>query len=184
MKVSIVPRTNNMLGYSQYMPKDRKLSSQDMMFEQMCLMLGGRVAESIIFNKVTSGAQDDLQKVTKLAYDQIRLYGMNGKVGLVSFPVTTENQFGSKPYSKQTSRLIDDEARKLVATVYRYTEKLLTDNKEKLRMVAEALLEREALTYRDMEQLVGPPSFGAKTLYPDWGGAKAAQPPPPSTTTV
>jgi len=134
-------------------------------------MLGGRIAESIIFNSITSGAQDDLQKVTKMAHDMIRVYGMNDKVGLVSFGGSSDeasSQFGNKPYSRQTARLIDEETTKLVARAYRHTEKILLDNKEKLRAVAEALLEKEALSYKDMEQLIGPPPFGNKKITPDW----------------
>jgi len=96
---------------------------------------------------------------------------MNDRVGLVSYPdpsAESSNQFGNKPYSKQTARLIDEEAQKLITRAYRSTEKLLLDNKEKLRTVAEALLEKEALTYKDMEQLVGPPPFANKKITPDW----------------
>jgi spastic paraplegia protein 7 len=184
MMVSIIPRTNRMLGFSQYMPQDRKLLSQDAMFEQMCMMLGGRVAESLIFNSVTTGAQDDLQKVTNMAYDQIRLMGMNERIGMVSFPKAEDDKFVGQPYSQLTSQLIDDEARLLVANVYRQTENLLRENKEKLRMVAEALLEKETLTYKDMEQLIGPPPFGVKNLITDWRSfSPPSKTPPPSTPT-
>lgn len=178
MRVSIVPRTNQMLGYAQYMPQDKKLFSQEMIFEQMCLMLGGRVAELITFNSTTSGAQDDLKKVTKLAYEQIRNFGMNERVGLVSFPAA-DTEFAGKPYSRQTAKLIDDEARLLVANVYKFTETLLLENKEKLRMIAEALLEKEALSYKDMEQLVGPPPFEKKFKVLDWRSQNSNTTPPP-----
>lgn len=184
MMVSIIPRTNKMLGFAQYMPEERKLLSQDALFERMCMMLGGRVAESIIFNSVTSGAQDDLKKVTEMAYDQIRLMGMNEKVGLVSFPHAKENQFIGQPYSQQTTQLIDDEARLLVGNVYRQTEKLLLESKEKLRIVAEALLEKETLTYKDMEQLIGPPTSG-KSLRFDWrNSSKTSTPSSESPVTL
>lgn len=167
IRVSIVPRTNQSLGYAQYMPNDRKLLSQEMLFEEMCLVLGGRVAESITFNSSTSGAQDDLKTVTDMAYKQIRNLGLNERLGLVAFPAG-DTEFGGKPYSRQTAMLIDDEARVLIANAYKFTEKLLLDNKEKLRMVAEALLERESLSYKEMEQLIGPPPFEKKFKAANW----------------
>jgi len=179
MMVSIVPRTNRMLGFAQYMPQDKKLRAQDAIFEQMCMMLGGRVAESLIFNSVTSGAQDDLTKVTNTAYDQIRLMGMNEKVGMVSFPRAEADKFIGQPYSQLTQQLIDNEAQSLITSAYRHTEDLLKENIEKLRIVAEALLEKETLTYKDMEQLVGPPPFGLKSFITDW---KTFSPPPTKPT--
>merc|ERR1712066_470108 len=96
LKVTILPRTSQALGFAQYTPVDKKLYSPEELLDVMCMALGGRVAEALTFNRVTTGAQNDLEKVTRIAYAQIRDFGFNDKVGLVSF----EQQGGSKPYSK------------------------------------------------------------------------------------
>lgn len=168
LKVSIVPRTSNALGFAQYMPMDRKLHSKEELFERMCMALGGRVSESVHFNSVTSGAHDDLRKVSKMAYTQIRLLGMNERLGLVSFPESEDKSSGARPYSKLTANMIDEEARSLVARAYQATEALVLANKEKIRVVAEALLEKETLNYNDMEELIGPPPHGKKRIVSEW----------------
>lgn len=104
------------------------------LFERMCMALGGRAAEAITFNKITSGAQNDLQKVTRMAYAQVKVYGMNKNVGLVSFPEDSE-EIGRRPYSKRLAALIDDEVHSLIAQAYSRTEKLLQENRDKLSMV-------------------------------------------------
>ena len=86
LKVSIVPRGAAALGYAQYVPKERKLHTKEMMIDTMCMMLGGRIAEALFFGKISTGAQDDLRKVTRIAYSIVTLYGMNAKVGNLSFP--------------------------------------------------------------------------------------------------
>lgn len=174
LRVSIVPRVGSTLGFAQYMPSDRKLYSKQELFERMCMGMGGRVAESLIFNSVTSGAQDDLRKITKTAYMQIRQLGMNDRVGLVSFD-TDDQKFGNKPYSKHLARVIDEEVRLLVAEAYKETEKILLQNKDKLRLIAEALLEKESLSYQDMEQLVGPPPYEKETGA-DWDSLPKGNP--------
>lgn len=162
LKISIIPRTSNVLGFAQYSPSDKKLYTTEQLFEKMCMALGGRVAESLIFNKVTTGAQDDLKKVTKLAYNQIRSFGMNERVGYISFPENDNGEFGMKPYSKRLAATIDEEAQRLIAKAYKYTEKLLTENTDKLHSLATTLLKKEVLTYNEVEQLIGPPPHGAK----------------------
>lgn len=103
----------------------------------MCMTLGGRVAESLIFNRVTTGAQNDLEKVTKMAYAQIKEYGMNSHVGLVCFPEQEEKQLGRRPYSKQFASIIDVEARQLIGQAYRATEELLQKHKTQLELVSD-----------------------------------------------
>lgn len=163
LKVSIVPRTTNVLGYASYLPSDRKLYSQEELFERMCMALGGRVAESITFNHVSSGAQNDLEKVTQLAYNKVQVYGMDPVIGNLSFDYE-ENKFGKKPFSKKLGNTIDTQARLLVARAYSETEKILLDNRDKLKLLAETLLQREVLNYKDIEKLIGPPPFGKKNL--------------------
>ncbi|XP_054707675.1 paraplegin-like [Uloborus diversus] len=167
MKVSIVPRTTNVLGFAQYLPSDQKLYSSEELFEKMCMALGGRVAESITFNRVSTGAQDDLKKVTKMAYAQIKQYGMNEVIGPLSFPSDEEmnrNFIGKKPYSMRLARTMDEQARALVARAYKKTETVLIENKEKLNLLAEELLKSEVLNYSDVEKLIGPPAHGKKQL--------------------
>jgi AFG3 family protein len=127
------------------------------MNDMMCMTLGGRVAEQIFFNSVTTGAQDDLQKVTRMAYAQITTYGMNAKLGNISYgnPDDKENQF-TKPYSEETAKMIDEEVRSMIAAAYDRTVKLLTDNRASVEMVAKALLDKEVLSREDMINLMGP----------------------------
>ncbi|XP_059149697.1 paraplegin-like isoform X2 [Physella acuta] len=163
LRVSIVPRTNSALGFAQYLPSDQKLYSQEELFERMCMALGGRAAESLIFNHVSTGAHDDLQRVTKMAYDQIRSFGMNSVIGHLSFPSDQENS-GQKPYSQKLAHTIDEEARLLIARAFLKTQAVLKENKEKLHLLATALIEKEVLNYEDIEKLIGPPYFGKKNL--------------------
>lgn len=135
LKVTIKPRTAGMLGFAQYMPTERRIPSKDELFEIMCTALGGRAAENITFNSVTSGAQNDLEKVTKSAYAQVRQFGMSEAVGLVSFAPEQTATDTKKPYSKKLGNLMDIEVRRMVATAYHTTEKLLKDNREKLELV-------------------------------------------------
>lgn len=102
----------------------------------MCMTLGGRVAESLTFNKVTTGAQNDLEKVTKMAYAQVKEYGMNSIVGLISFPERETQELGKRPYSKKLANLIDMEVRTLVASAYKKTEEVLEQHKNKLELVS------------------------------------------------
>ncbi|XP_014772896.1 paraplegin [Octopus bimaculoides] len=162
LKISIVPRTNSAMGFIQYTPSDQKLYSSEELFERMSMALGGRAAEAIIFNHATTGAQDDLKRVTKLAYDQIQSYGMNKRLGYLSFPNEQEKGMKTKPYSKKLAALIDEEAKKLVAQAYQHAENVLVKNKDKLHLLATALLEKEVLTYEDIELLIGPPPYGKK----------------------
>ncbi|CAM9699803.1 unnamed protein product [Lampetra fluviatilis] len=167
LKVSIAPRTNAALGFAQILPRDQYLHSTEELFERMCMALGGRVAEAITFNKVTNGAEDDLRKVTRLAYNMIRSFGMNEVVGHVSFPSADEEGVpGRRPYSRALQEVMDHEARKTVAQAYRRTEKLLLENRDKLILLAEALLEHEVVSYDDIVKLLGPPAHGPKRLIP------------------
>ncbi|KAJ8247320.1 hypothetical protein GJAV_G00244950 [Gymnothorax javanicus] len=165
MKVSIAPRTNAALGFAQILPRDQYLFTKEQLFERMCMALGGRASEAITFNKVTTGAQDDLRKVTRVAYSMVKQYGMVPSVGQVSFPETEEEgAIGRRPFSQGLQQQMDHEAKMLIARAYRHTEKLLLDNRDKLIVLANALLEREVVNYDDMEALLGPPPFGPKKM--------------------
>ncbi|KAI4899254.1 hypothetical protein NFI96_012208 [Prochilodus magdalenae] len=165
MKVSIAPRTNAALGFAQILPKDQYLFTKEQLFERMCMALGGRASEAITFNKVTTGAQDDLRKVTRVAYAMVKQYGMVPSVGQVSFPETQEQgAIGRRPFSQGLQQQMDHEAKMLIARAYRHTEKLLLDNRDKLVLLANALLEREVVNYDDIEALLGPPPHGPKKM--------------------
>ncbi|XP_072386948.1 mitochondrial inner membrane m-AAA protease component paraplegin [Diabrotica undecimpunctata] len=164
LKVTIVPRTSLALGFAQYIPRDQKLYTKEELFDRMCMILGGRAAEAVVFNRVTTGAQNDLEKVTKMAYAQVKEFGMNENIGLVSFPEQEEKDLGRRPYSKTLTNLIDAESRTLVARAYQHTENVLRKNRKMLEALAEALLVKETLNYDDVEKLLGPPPFGRKKL--------------------
>merc|ERR1719201_1758272 len=131
LKVSIVPRGMGALGYAQYVPKERKLHTKEQMIDQMCMMLGGRIAEKIFFDNVSTGAQDDLQKVTRLAYGLVTVYGMSDKIGHMSFPQPQDGQINSqRPYSEAIAELVDEEVRTIVNGAYDRTYALLSEKKE------------------------------------------------------
>jgi AFG3 family protein len=155
LKVTIVPRGTAALGYAQYTPKEQYLYNIDQLMDQICMTLGGRAAEDIFFDKISTGAQNDLQQITRIAYSMVTVYGMNEKVGRVSFyDPQLENTF-TKPYSEETAKIIDQEVRKLIDDGYARTKSLLIEKKEQVRIVAEALLEREVLFQSDVEALIG-----------------------------
>jgi len=168
LKVSIIPRGKG-LGYAMYLPKDQYLYTKEQLYDRMCMTLGGRAAEEIFFKRITTGAQDDLQKVTKSAYAQITQYGMNENVGNVSFeqPQQGEMVF-DKPYSESTSQLIDEEAKKMIASAMERTLNILTDKREEVEKVALRLLEKEVLNRDDMIELLGPRPFKEKSTYEEF----------------
>ena len=155
LKVSIVPRGVAALGYAQYLPKEQYLYRTEQLMDSMCMTLGGRIAEDIFFGKISTGAQNDLERITKLAYSMITIYGMNEKVGHVSFH-DPQGEYGyQRPYSEKTAELIDQEVRALIQKAYDITKALLTEKKEELEKVARALLEKEILFKSDLEDLIG-----------------------------
>lgn len=158
VKVTIVPRGIGTLGYAQYLPKDEYITRTEQMLDRICMTFGGRAAEKIIFDKISTGAQNDLDQVTKMAYGMIAVYGMNDKVGNVSFYGMSQDQF-SKPYSDDTATLIDDEVRKLVEAQYVRAQELLTKHSKELHILAKELLEKEVLVKSDLEKLIGPRPF-------------------------
>lgn len=164
VKVTIVPRGVAALGYAQYLPKEQYLYRTEQLIDEMCMTLGGRAAEDIIFGKITTGAQNDLEKVTKMAYAMTTIYGMNPKVGQVSFnDPQGEYQF-SKPYSDETSNLIDEEVRKLIDGAYDRTKELLQKHKNELEIIAQELLKKEILFKSDLEDLIGKRPFNENKM--------------------
>ncbi|MGZ3753727.1 MAG: ATP-dependent zinc metalloprotease FtsH [Mucilaginibacter sp.] len=168
VKVSIVPRGVAALGYAQYLPKEQFLYTIEQLEDGMCMTLGGRVAEDITFGKISTGAQNDLERITKLAYAMVTIYGMNAKVGNVSFnDAQGEYQF-NKPYSEKTSQLIDEEVRNQIAVIYERTRQLLTDKREGLEKLAAKLLEKEILFQSDLEEILGKRPFETRTTYDEF----------------
>jgi len=171
VKVTIVPRGTAALGYAQYLPKDQYLYRTEQLLDEMCMALGGRVAEDIIFGKITTGAQNDLERITKMAYAMTTIYGMNEKVGQVSFNDTQGEYQFNKPYSEETSTLIDDEVRKMIDTAYERTKQLLLKHKNELETIAKELLKKEILFRSDLERLIGKRPFSEKTIHSENGTA-------------
>ncbi|HAI83513.1 MAG TPA: AAA family ATPase [Chitinophagaceae bacterium] len=167
LKVTIVPRGTAALGYAQYTPKEQYLYDTDQLIDQICMTLGGRAAEEIFFGKISTGASNDLQQITRMAYSMVTVYGMNNKVGNISFyDPNTENTF-TKPYSEETGRMIDEEVRKLIADAYVRTKQLLTEKKNDVEALAKELLTREVLFQSDVEQLIGKRPFEERKILDD-----------------
>jgi AFG3 family protein len=177
VKVSIVPRGVAALGYAQYLPKEQFLYTTEQLLDGMCMTLGGRVAEDIVFNKISTGAQNDLERITKLSYAMVTIYGMNNKVGNVSFNDTQGEYQFNKPYSEKTSEIIDIEVRNQIDRAYQRTKELLTEKREGLEKLAEKLLEKEILFQSDLEEILGKRPFDNRTTYDEFvNGTKTESP--------
>jgi cell division protease FtsH len=166
VKVSIVPRGVAALGYAQYLPKEQFLYQTEQLLDEMCMALGGRAAEEIIFGKISTGALSDLERVTKVAYSMVTIYGMNSKIGNISFYDSKQSDYSfTKPYSEATAETIDDEVRKLVDSCYDRTKELLNHKKKELEIVANELLKKEIIFQSDLEKLIGKRPFSKPTTY-------------------
>ncbi len=166
VKVSIVPRGVAALGYAQYLPKEQFLYQTEQLIDEMCMTLGGRAAEEIIFKKISTGALSDLERVTKMAYSMVSIYGMNDKIGNVSFYDSKSSEYKmTKPYSETTAETIDEEVRKLISFAYERTKELLRDKEPELEILAKELLEKEILFQTDLEKLIGKRPFAKETTY-------------------
>ena len=155
LKVTIVPRGTAALGYAQYTPKEQYLYNTDQLMDQICMTLGGRAAEDIFFGKISTGASNDLQQITKMAYSMVTVYGMNDKVGNISFYDPSQENYFTKPYSEETGKIIDEEVRKLIDSAYVRTKALLQLRKREVEILAKQLLEKEVLFQSDVELLIG-----------------------------
>ncbi|SHO62939.1 ATP-dependent zinc metalloprotease FtsH [Algoriphagus zhangzhouensis] len=166
VKVSIVPRGVAALGYAQYLPKEQFLYQTEQLIDEMCMTLGGRAAEEIIFGKISTGALSDLERITKLAYSIVSVYGMNEKLGNVSFYDSKSDGYKmTKPYSEATAELIDQEVHKLIDFAYQRTLDLLRERNEELETLAQELLQKEILFQSDLEKLIGKRPFAKETTY-------------------
>lgn len=164
LKVTIVPRGTAALGYAQYTPKEQYLYNIEQLNDQICMTLGGRASEDIFFGKISTGASNDLQQITRIAYSMITVYGMNDKLGNISYYDPNQEQTFTKPYSEKTAEMIDNEVRLLIDSAYLRTKALLTEKKEDVEKLAKALLEKEVLFQSDVEALIGKRPFEHKKL--------------------
>jgi cell division protease FtsH len=166
VKVSIVPRGIAALGYAQYLPKEQFLYQTEQLIDEMCMTLGGRAAEEIIFGKISTGALSDLERITKMAYSMVSVYGMNDKLGNVSYYDSKSDGYKmTKPYSEATAEMIDQEVSKLVQHAYSRVLDLLRTHQVELEILAKELLEKEILFQADLERLIGKRPFEKETTY-------------------
>ncbi|HRH34642.1 MAG TPA: ATP-dependent zinc metalloprotease FtsH [Catalimonadaceae bacterium] len=169
VKVSIVPRGVAALGYAQYLPKEQFLITTEQMLDDMCMTLGGRAAEQLIFGKISTGALSDLERITKLAYSMVTIYGMNEKIGNVSFYDSKQSEYTfNKPYSEATAELIDQEVKRIIDHAYARTLGLLKEKREALEIIARELLKKEIIFQQDLVDLIGPRPFDKATHYQEF----------------
>ena len=162
IKVSIVPRGLAALGYAQSLPEERYISTENAFMEQMTMMIGGRVAEELIFGHLSTGAQNDLERITKLAYAMVVDYGMSEKVGDISFNLSRRNAepVFDKPYSEKTAEVIDQEVKRIIREVRERARTMLEEKRDKLEALAQALLEKEVLGPRELVDILGERPYG------------------------
>jgi AFG3 family protein len=168
LKVTIIPRTNGALGFAQYLPKEVFLRTQEEIMDIVCMALAGRAAEEIFFGRVTTGASDDLRRVTDLVYSTIQVYGMNPRLGQLAFPKDPNAMFDERPYSEKTAKAMDEEAKTIVDEAYKRTVELLREHKNDVEKVAKLLLEKETITHDDVHDIVGPRPFKGDSQYEEF----------------
>jgi AFG3 family protein len=166
LKVTIIPRSSGALGYAQYLPKEVFLRTQEQIMDIVKMALAGRAAEEVFFGRVTTGASDDLRRVTQLVYSMIQVYGMNSRVGQLAFPKDPNEMPGEqKPYSDKTAEAMDEEARSIVDEAYANTVQLIRDKKTEVEALAKLLLEKETITHDDVIDAIGERPFKGHTQY-------------------
>ncbi|XP_060203157.1 ATP-dependent zinc metalloprotease FTSH 10, mitochondrial-like isoform X1 [Lycium barbarum] len=164
LKVTIVPRGTAALGFAQYVPNENLLMTKEQLFDMTCMTLGGRAAEQVLLGRISTGAQNDLEKVTKMTYAQVAVYGFSEKVGLLSFPLRDDGFEMSKPYSNKTAGIIDSEVREWVGKAYEKTVQVIEEHREQVAQIAELLLEKEVLHQDDLVQVLGERPFKASEM--------------------
>ncbi len=166
VKVSIVPRGVAALGYAQYLPKEQFLYQTEQLIDEMCMTFGGRAAEEIVFNKISTGALSDLERITKMAYSMVTVYGMNKEIGNMSYYDSKQSDYTfNKPYSEATAEKIDKEVKKIIDDAFDRTKRLLIQHRDYLEIIAKELLEKEILFQSDLERLIGKRPFAHQTTY-------------------
>ncbi|XP_065029299.1 ATP-dependent zinc metalloprotease FTSH 8, mitochondrial-like isoform X2 [Musa acuminata AAA Group] len=159
LKVTIVPRGTAALGFAQYVPNENLLMTKEQLFDMTCMTLGGRASEEVLLGKISTGAQNDLEKVTKMTYAQVAVYGFSDKVGLLSFPQREDGFEMTKPYSNKTGAIIDTEVREWISKAYERTVELIKEHKDHVAQIAELLLKKEVLHQDDLAQVLGERPF-------------------------
>ena len=160
VKVTIVPRGRS-LGAAWYLPEERQIVSTEQILDEMCAALGGRAAEKVIFDKISTGALSDLEKVTKQARSMVTVYGLNDKIGnLTYYDSSGQNDYNfTKPYSDTTAQIIDKEISNIVETQFKRAIELLKKHKKKLTELADYLLEKEVIFKEDLIRIFGERPF-------------------------
>lgn len=165
VKVSIVPRGTAALGYAQYLPQEQFLYTTEQLMDEMCMTLGGRAAEEVVFGRISTGALSDLERITQMAYGIVTVYGMNERIGNVSFYKMAQNDSFNKPYADATAQAIDNEVKNIIDGAYQRTLALLREKRDELELVAQELLEKEVVFQSDLVKLIGDRPFSKKTNY-------------------
>jgi AFG3 family protein len=168
LKVTIVPRTSGALGFAQYLPKEMVLRNKEQIMDTVCMALAGRAAEEVFFNNVTTGASDDLRRVTGMVYNMIQTYGMNERVGQLAFPKDPNAYGEQRPYSDATAQTMDEEARKIVDEAYIRTLNLIREKKNEVDKIAQLLLQKETITHDDIIDVIGERPFRGDESYNDF----------------
>jgi cell division protease FtsH len=150
------------LGYAQYLPEERYLYTKEALLDRMTMAIGGRVAEDLVFGRVSTGAQNDLERITKMSYAMVVDYGMSERIGYVSFNLSNRDDSPTfdKPYSDDTARVIDEEVKVIIDGIRDRARELLEDKREQLEEMAQALLKKEVLGPKDLVDILGPRPFG------------------------
>ncbi len=158
VKVTIVPRGIGTLGYAQYLPKEEYITRTEALLDRLCMTMGGRAAEKIVFDKISTGAQSDLDHVTKMAYSMVSVFGLNDKIGNVSYYGMAQENI-QRPYSEETARIMDLEVRNIIESQYQRAQDLLREKRNELEILAQELLKKEVLHKADVERLIGPSPY-------------------------
>jgi AFG3 family protein len=174
LKVTIIPRSSGALGYAQYLPKEVFLRTQDQIMHIVMMALAGRAAEEVFFGRVTTGASDDLKRVTQLVYSTIQVYGMNSRVGQLAFPKDPNDMTGEKPYSDATAEAMDEEARNIVENAYQKTLALIREKKHEVETIAQMLLEKETITHDMVMDAIGERPFKGHKVYDEFVSQRKA----------
>ncbi len=178
IKVTIVPR-GKALGAAWYLPEERQITTKEQMIDEMCSLVGGRASEEVNFGKISTGALNDLERVTKYAYSMVSYYGMSDKIGNISFFNSSPDDYGfQKPYSEKTAELIDQEAKELLDFVYQRTKGIIEENKDKIAQLAQLLLENEVIFTEDVERIFGKRKWASKEQEEALYATRKITPPP------
>lgn len=164
LKVTIVPRGTAALGFAQYVPNENLLMTKEQLLDMTCMTLGGRASEEVLLGKISTGAQNDLEKVTKMTYQQVAVFGFSDKVGLLSFPQKEDGFEMTKPYSNGTAEMIDKEVRDWVEKAYNRTLELIRRHRVGVEQIAQKLLEKEVLHQDDLTKILGERPFTSSEL--------------------